>query len=42
MEEHIMVTMIMSISAAVWPQIAMQVFGGAVSTPVWEGIEVVG
>ena len=26
---------IMSLTAAVWPQFAMQVFGGAVSTPVW-------
>jgi len=26
----------MSLTAAVWPQFAMQVFGGAVSTAVWE------
>jgi len=25
----------MSLTKTVWPQIAMQVFGGAVSTPVW-------
>ena len=27
----------MPLTAAVWPQFAMQVFGVAISTPVWEG-----
>ena len=29
------------LTEAVWPQFAMQIFGGAVSTPIWAEFEVV-
>jgi len=32
----------MPLTEAVWPQSAMQLFGGADSMPVWENIGIVG